>query len=67
MKIKRGEVVTMKAETIDDLPNMKETEPRVDFHITIPITLYNKLLESSRKTGYNKSDLIRHAVKAYLK
>jgi len=57
----------IKRSTIDDIPELPEREPRVDFHITIPITLYNKLLEAHRKTGYNKSDLIRAAVKAYLK
>ena len=60
-----GKVI--KASTIDDIPERPEKEPRVDFHITIPITLYNKLLEASRKTGYHKADLIRYAVKAYLK
>ncbi len=60
-----GKIV--KASTINDLPVIKETEPRVDFHITIPITLYNKLMESSKKSGYNKAELIRYAMKAYLK
>jgi len=58
---------TIKASTIDDIPELPLKEPRVDFHITIPITLYNKLMEQSRKTGYHKADLIRYAMKAFLK
>jgi len=60
-----GKVI--RASTIKDLVYPKEVEPRVDFHITIPISLYNKLIEYTRKTGYNKSDLIRYSIKAYLK
>jgi len=53
--------------SIDDLPEPKDREIKVDFHARLPLSIYNQLGEASRKKGMERSELIVLALKAFLK
>lgn len=59
--------ITFEPATIDDLPETKEQEPKMDLHVRLPIPMYEQLVTISREKGYAKSDLVVMALKAFLK
>ena len=59
--------ITFEPSTIDDLPEIKEQEIKVDFHARLPLSIYKQLGEASKEKGRERSELIVLALKAFLK
>ena len=57
--------ITIRAQSIDDLPVKEKKEPKVDFHALIPVSLYNKFTEASDKTGYDRNELLNLALESF--
>ena len=57
--------ITIRAQSIDDLPPKEKKEPKIDFHALIPVSLYNKFTEASDKTGYNRNELLILALESF--
>ena len=58
--------ITFEPSTIDDL-EPESQEIKVDFHARLPLSLYKQLEEVSKAKGYDRSELIVMALKAFLK
>jgi len=59
--------ITIEPSSIDDLPEIKEQEIKVDFHARLPLSIYKQLEIAAREKCYDRSDLIVMALKAFLK
>lgn len=46
---------------------MRTSEKKIRFNGTIPVTLYNRLDEDSKKYGINKIDIVTTALAEYYK
>ena len=57
--------ITIRAQSIDDLPPKEKKEPKIDFHALIPVSLYNKFTEASDKTGYDRNELLNMALESF--
>jgi len=59
--------ITFEPESIDDLPKTEEPEPKIDLHIRLSISMYKQLSAVSREKGYDKSQIVTMALKAFWK
>ena len=59
--------ITFEPSSIDELPETKTSELKMDLHVRLPIPMYEQLVTISREKGYSKSDLVVMALKVFLK
>jgi len=59
--------ITVPMESIDDLPFAAPSEDIVDFHARFPVSLRNKLRVQSEQKGLQPNELLKIALRAFLK
>jgi len=57
--------ITFEPASIDDLPEGVQPEFIVDFHVTLPISLKEKLLEAAKNKGLGPNKIVNMAIKAF--